>query len=106
MKDLRRSRYRPRKTRPTDASRALLDARLRARLQIKQIAAALNLTARTVSRWEFGDAHPSKARWSQVVALMSEDSARSREPLSELHALRGILFYVPGWFRRRSGSLT
>jgi hypothetical protein len=63
--------HRKRQRQPTDASRQLFEARRRARLHLKQLGAALDVHYRTITRWEVGEVHPSKAQWSKVVAYLA-----------------------------------
>jgi transcriptional regulator with XRE-family HTH domain len=63
--------YRPRQVRPTNASRAFAAVRSGARLQLQQIAAVMGVHPRTVARWETGATHPSKERWSKVIAYLA-----------------------------------
>ena len=72
MGQIRRVRvYRKRQRRVTEASEQLLVARRAARLQLQQLAAALGVHPRTITRWETGFAHPSKEQWGKTIAYLA-----------------------------------
>jgi transcriptional regulator with XRE-family HTH domain len=54
----------------TQAAAKLTAARQRARLHLKDLAAALGVHPRTVTRWEIGETRPSKAEWERAVAYL------------------------------------
>lgn len=67
----RKSVKRKRQRRSTEASKQLLVARRGARLQLRQLAAALGVHPRTITRWEVGEVHPSKQQWSKTIDYLA-----------------------------------
>ena len=65
----RRRRYVRPTRQKTPASNALFAARRAARLRLDQTAKGLGVHPRTVTRWEVGEARPSRARWSSIAAF-------------------------------------
>lgn len=55
--------------RPSSTTHALQQARLSAGFSITQLARALRVHPRTVTRWEAGAARPRERQWSRVLEL-------------------------------------
>jgi hypothetical protein len=77
---------RPRR-RQTAAAKALIQARLAAGFQLKQVAKALGTHPRTIARWEVGETKPSHEEWSQLARLFV---AHSPSQAVELARLAGV----------------
>ena len=92
---IRRRTQKRQPNRPTEASRALYQARKRARLQLKHLATALDLHPRTVTRWETGESHPSKEDWSKVVAYLTRFVPQEATLLARAAGVEALLPQAP-----------
>jgi hypothetical protein len=64
-------KIRSREYRETPASRQLVASRYRARLQLRHVAAGLDVHPRTVRRWELGETSPTKTEWVRIVSYFA-----------------------------------
>jgi transcriptional regulator with XRE-family HTH domain len=71
MTAIRRRRPAPPR-RETEASKALVVARKKARLLSRQLAEGLGVTPRTVGRWESGASHPSGEQWQRIARFLAD----------------------------------
>jgi transcriptional regulator with XRE-family HTH domain len=76
-----RSRYKVER-RPTAASNKLADARHQARLQLRQVAAAVGVHPRTVRRWELGETTPTSDEWGRLAAYYAPFAPEAADQLA------------------------
>jgi transcriptional regulator with XRE-family HTH domain len=82
----RARRFRPRRPvrlQLTEAARKLTAARLRARLELRHVAAGVSVHPRTIARWERGETQPTAAQWSKTVAYLAQHVPQAAVELAE-----------------------
>jgi transcriptional regulator with XRE-family HTH domain len=67
---------------PTAASHKLAAARDLARLQLRQVGAAVGVHPRTVRRWELGETTPTSEQWAHLAAYYAAFVPEAAEQLA------------------------
>lgn len=72
-----------------------MTARRRARLQLRELGAALGLHPRTVARWESGATHPSKEQWSKAAGYLARVVPEEADALAKAAGVPSPLVAPP-----------